>query len=134
MAWHGVAWQIKHEAASLTRQALTTRTMKSMSDSIYKIPLKVHEAEYSRDSLAKVAYARLFHWLVVQINASLLTQSETRTFIGILDIFGFEQFDVNSFEQPCINFANERLQAPSRRTAPLSRRCAAPPSHDGVVT
>ena len=53
----------------------------------------------------------MFDWLVARINESLLTDSETRAFIGVLDIFGFEQFEVNTFEQLCINFANERLQA-----------------------
>ena len=92
-------------------EALTTRTMKSMSDSVYKIPLKAQEAGYSRDTLAKAVYARLFDWLVAQVNESLLTETQTRAFIGILDIFGFEEFTVNSFEQLCINFANERLQS-----------------------
>ena len=55
--------------------------------------------------------AKLFDWLVTRINESLLTVAETRAFIGVLDIFGFEDFKVNSFEQLCINFANEKLQA-----------------------
>jgi myosin heavy subunit len=85
--------------------------MKSFSGSLYKIPLKVQEACYSRDSLSKAIYAKLFAWLVLRVNESLLTRTETRAFIGVLDIFGFEEFKVNSFEQLCINFANERLQA-----------------------
>ena len=92
-------------------EALVSRTMKSFSGSLYKIPLKVQEACYSRDSLSKAIYAKLFAWLVLRVNESLLTRSETRAFIGVLDIFGFEEFKVNSFEQLCINFANERLQA-----------------------
>ena len=92
-------------------EALVSRTMKSFSGSLYKIPLKVQEACYSRDSLSKAIYAKLFAWLVLRVNESLLTRTETRAFIGVLDIFGFEEFKVNSFEQLCINFANERLQA-----------------------
>ena len=92
-------------------EALSSRTMTSMSKSVYKIPLKVHEARFSCDSLAKAVYARVFDWLVSWINNSLLTHTQTRAFIGVLDIFGFEQFQTNSFEQLCINFANEKLQA-----------------------
>ncbi|EOD09565.1 hypothetical protein EMIHUDRAFT_448407 [Emiliania huxleyi CCMP1516] len=92
-------------------EALTSRTMKSLSGSVYKIPLKAQEANYSRDTLAKAIYAKLFDWLVRAVNQSLLTQADTRAFIGVLDIFGFEQFETNSFEQLCINFANEMLQS-----------------------
>ncbi|KOO32866.1 myo6 protein [Chrysochromulina tobinii] len=93
-------------------EALISRTMTQPgSSSIYKIPLKVQEARYSRDTLTKALYAVIFDWLVVRINQSLLTVAETRAFIGVLDIFGFEDFVVNSFEQLCINFANEKLQA-----------------------
>ena len=88
-----------------------SRTMKSFSGSLYKIPLKAQEACSSRDALSKAIYAKLFDWLVLRVNESLLTRNETRAFIGVLDIFGFEEFKVNSFEQLCINFANERLQA-----------------------
>jgi len=92
-------------------EALVSRTMTSMSGSIYKIPLKEQEASYSRDALSKALYGKLFEWLVCRINESLITKTETRSFIGVLDIFGFEHFKTNSFEQLCINFANERLQA-----------------------
>ena len=69
-----------------------------------------------RDALAKDIYARLFDWIVARINESFTTSaSQQKNFIGILDIFGFEFFDVNSFEQLCINYANERLQAQFNR-------------------
>ena len=93
-------------------EALTSRTMTQPgSNSIYKIPLKVQEAIFSRDTLAKAVYAKMFDWLVLVINKSLLTVATTRAFIGVLDIFGFEDFAINSFEQLCINYANEKLQA-----------------------
>merc|ERR1711974_535045 len=63
--------------------------------------------------MAKVAYARLFDWLVWRINESMSGQGKARKDlkrIGLLDIFGFEIFEWNSFEQLCINFANEKLQ------------------------
>lgn len=71
-------------------------------------------ASNTRHSMAKVAYSRLFDWLVWRINQSTMAKAtekgnEIRR-IGILDIYGFEVFDWNSFEQLCINFANEKLQ------------------------
>ena len=107
-----IAAEFLQTPAQIFEEALISRTMtQPMSDSVYKIPLKVQEARYSRDTLTKAVYSRLFDWLVVQINRSLRTEAETRAFIGVLDIFGFEDFKVNSFEQLCINFANEKLQA-----------------------
>ena len=73
-------------------------------------PLDVKAAVNSRDSLAKTLYARLFDWLVAKINASIGQDPESRNFIGVLDIYGFESFKTNSFEQFCINLANEKLQ------------------------
>lgn len=71
----------------------------------------VEEAIHTRDALAKAAYRVLFDWLIFRINKSLATEtSEDDRFIGLLDIFGFESFVVNSFEQLCINYANEKLQ------------------------
>jgi myosin heavy subunit len=55
-------------------------------------------------------YEKLFHWLVARINKSLAPNGKQSNFIGILDIFGFEIFKQNSFEQLCINFCNEKLQ------------------------
>lgn len=74
------------------------------------------EAEYGRDALAKAVYDRMFAWIVGKINAALNVQGETGkksymgTVIGVLDIYGFEIFDANSFEQFCINYCNEKLQ------------------------
>ena len=62
------------------------------------------------DALGKSIYGRLFSWLVERCNEKLVDDDATAAFIGILDIFGFESFKVNSFEQLCINYANERLQ------------------------
>ncbi|XP_067446055.1 unconventional myosin-Va-like isoform X1 [Thunnus thynnus] len=63
-----------------------------------------------RDALAKHIYARLFSWIVGSINNALKSAVKQHSFIGVLDIYGFETFDVNSFEQFCINYANEKLQ------------------------
>lgn len=75
----------------------------------YKIPLTPQEATYSRDALSKYIYGTLFDWLVSKINQSLPSK-DSAAFIGILDISGFEIFENNSFEQVCINFANEKIQ------------------------
>jgi myosin heavy subunit len=68
------------------------------------------QASDSCKSLAKGLYSRLFSWLVQKINGSLGCSSGATNVIGILDIFGFESNEHNSFEQLCINFANEKLQ------------------------
>ncbi|KAL9660447.1 hypothetical protein QQ045_025262 [Rhodiola kirilowii] len=64
----------------------------------------------SRDALAKTIYCRLFDWLVEKINISIGQDPNSKTLIGVLDIYGFESFKYNSFEQFCINFTNEKLQ------------------------
>ena len=66
------------------------------------------EALEAADALAKAIYNELFNWLVRRINASV--EGSRGLFIGVLDIFGFEIFEKNSFEQLCINFTNEKLQ------------------------
>lgn len=74
------------------------------------------EAEYGRDALSKAIYDRLFTWIVEKINSAIAVdkRSITKTYrssvIGVLDIYGFEIFDRNSFEQFCINYCNEKLQ------------------------
>ena len=74
--------------------------------------LILFQALFARDALAKAIYAKLFDWIVVQINRSLKPSSKSKShkFIGVLDIYGFETFEINSFEQFCINYANEKLQ------------------------
>ena len=68
-------------------------------------------AEYSRDALAKAIYDRLFDFVVKKINSQVAVDKRmTDCVIGVLDIYGFEVLGVNSFEQLCINYANEMLQ------------------------
>ncbi|XP_073043958.1 myosin-17-like [Primulina eburnea] len=64
----------------------------------------------SRDALAKTIYSRLFDWIVEKINVSIGQDPNSKAIIGVLDIYGFESFKYNSFEQFCINFTNEKLQ------------------------
>jgi myosin-5 len=77
----------------------------------YEIPLTMDDASNGRDAMSKELYSRLFDWLVLQINKSIICpESEKCMHIDMLDIFGFESFKHNNFEQFCINFANEKLQ------------------------
>jgi len=77
----------------------------------FVVPLNVADANSNRDALSKLLYGALFSWLVGRINKVIAGESDSsKAFIGVLDIFGFENFAVNSFEQFCINFTNEKLQ------------------------
>jgi myosin-1 len=77
---------------------------------IFKKPCRREEAEFNRDTLAKAMYSKVFDYLVNKINLSILPPQGESNIIGILDIFGFEIFKNNSFEQLCINYVNEKLQ------------------------
>jgi myosin-5 len=89
------------------KKQLITRGEKIVSN------LTQQQAVVVRDSVAKFIYSSLFDWLVERTNESLATEqvlAAAQTFIGVLDIYGFEHFAKNSFEQFCINYANEKLQ------------------------
>ncbi|XP_036816733.1 unconventional myosin-Vc isoform X3 [Oncorhynchus mykiss] len=73
-------------------------------------PVTSKRAVNARDALAKQIYAHLFDCVIQKINAALQVPGKQHSFIGVLDIYGFETFDINSFEQFCINYANEKLQ------------------------
>uniref|UniRef100_A0A8K9UPJ9 Myosin IXA n=1 Tax=Oncorhynchus mykiss TaxID=8022 RepID=A0A8K9UPJ9_ONCMY len=95
-------------------EALTTRKTMTVGERLI-VPYKLAEAGTVRDSMAKSLYSALFDWIVFRINHALLNnrdlEESAKIFsIGVLDIFGFEDYENNSFEQFCINFANERLQ------------------------
>ncbi|PKA62171.1 DNA topoisomerase III [Apostasia shenzhenica] len=88
---------------------LCFRSIRTCDGSIMKA-LDCAAATASRDTLAKTVYARIFDWLVENVNRSVGQDKSSRLRIGLLDIYGFECFKNNSFEQFCINFANEKLQ------------------------
>ncbi|XP_012285595.1 unconventional myosin-Va isoform X2 [Orussus abietinus] len=91
------------------RKWLCHRKIVSTRETFLK-SMSAEQATAARDALAKHIYAELFNWIVAGINNSLQSQSKSQCFIGVLDIYGFETFEVNSFEQFCINYANEKLQ------------------------
>ncbi|XP_007430787.1 myosin-9 [Python bivittatus] len=92
-----------------TRGILTPR-IKVGRDYVQKAQTK-EQADFAVEALAKATYERMFRWLVMRINKALdKTKRQGASFIGILDIAGFEIFELNSFEQMCINYTNEKLQ------------------------
>ncbi|XP_034729869.1 unconventional myosin-Va isoform X7 [Etheostoma cragini] len=90
-------------------QWLCHRKLKTATETYVKT-LPCLQATNARDALAKHIYAKLFNWIVEHVNKALITNIKQHSFIGVLDIYGFETFEINSFEQFCINYANEKLQ------------------------
>uniref|UniRef100_M3YQZ4 Myosin-11 n=1 Tax=Mustela putorius furo TaxID=9669 RepID=M3YQZ4_MUSPF len=92
-----------------TRSILTPR-IKVGRDVVQKAQTK-EQADFAIEALAKAIYERLFRWILTRVNKALdKTHRQGASFLGILDIAGFEIFEVNSFEQLCINYTNEKLQ------------------------
>uniref|UniRef100_A0A674NAL4 Unconventional myosin-Ib n=2 Tax=Takifugu rubripes TaxID=31033 RepID=A0A674NAL4_TAKRU len=95
---------------SVLERAFSYRTVEAKLEKV-STTLNVAQAYYARDALAKNLYSRLFSWLVTRINESIKAQAKTRhKVMGVLDIYGFEIFEDNSFEQFIINYCNEKLQ------------------------
>ncbi|KAM3172864.1 hypothetical protein ACTXT7_013670 [Hymenolepis weldensis] len=92
--------------ANKMSKALTTRVTGTRD---LTIALRAEETSNARDGLVKIIYDRLFELLVTTVNRAI-PHSNKQTYIGLLDIAGFEHFEVNSFEQFCINYCNEKLQ------------------------
>lgn len=108
-----VAYLLEVESAHVNK-ALTLRVVETSRGgrrgSIYDVPLNPAQATSVRDALAKAIYFNMFDWIVERVNASLKARGIMANSVGILDIYGFEIFERNSFEQLCINYVNEKLQ------------------------
>ncbi|CAF0979976.1 unnamed protein product [Rotaria sordida] len=100
--------------------ALTSRVVAARNE-VIQARQNITRAYYGRDALSKALYERLFEWLIKYINKTLSRENNEQSnyiqraiqsslVIGVLDIYGFEIFDNNSFEQLCINYCNEKLQ------------------------
>uniref|UniRef100_A0A4D5R920 Myosin heavy chain, non-muscle n=1 Tax=Scolopendra viridis TaxID=118503 RepID=A0A4D5R920_SCOVI len=108
-----VAQKLSHllglNVTEMTKAFLRPR-LKVGRDFVTKAQTK-EQVEFAVEAISKACYERLFKWLVTRINRSLdRTKRQGASFIGILDIAGFEIFELNSFEQLCINYTNEKLQ------------------------
>lgn len=104
-----VAHLLGIQVTDLTKAFLKPR-IKVGRDYVTKAQTK-EQVEFAIEAIAKATYERLFKWIVTRINRSLdRTKRQGASFIGILDIAGFEIFEMNSFEQLCINYTNEKLQ------------------------
>ncbi|XP_036157736.1 unconventional myosin-Ia [Myotis myotis] len=91
-------------------RALCSRTMATAKEKVVTA-LNIVQAQYARDALAKNIYSRLFNWIVNRINESIkVGTGEKKKVMGVLDIYGFEILEDNSFEQFVINYCNEKLQ------------------------
>lgn len=110
----GVAAELLGVPKDSLSKALTTRGIRVRGQESARAHMGPKEAGESRHALSKFMYGRMFDWIVQRINSSMpgsrKDEAKGMLSIGILDIFGFEIFEKNSFEQLCINYTNERLQ------------------------
>lgn len=108
-----VAYLLEVESPHVNK-AMTTRIIETSRGgrrgSTYDVPMNIAQATAVRDALSKAVYANMFDWIVQRVNQSLRARGVISHSIGILDIYGFEIFEQNSFEQLCINYVNEKLQ------------------------
>lgn len=93
--------------------SLTTRVILAGNEVVHK-PLHIEESTKACEALIKAVYGAAFDYIVERVNESIgedpVTRGEVGASIGVLDIFGFETFDTNNYEQLCINYTNEALQ------------------------
>eukprot|EP01064_Diplonema_japonicum_P024088 TRINITY_DN3456_c0_g4_i1.p1 TRINITY_DN3456_c0_g4~~TRINITY_DN3456_c0_g4_i1.p1 ORF type:complete len:1178 (+),score=358.28 TRINITY_DN3456_c0_g4_i1:37-3534(+) len=94
--------------AELLERAVTWKTLEISGD-VTNVQLDMQQCKEVRDALMKSIYSKIFDWVVAEVNKAFDTK-ETTLMIGILDIYGFEIFEKNGFEQFCINYVNEKLQ------------------------
>ena len=108
-----VAYLLEVESAHVNK-AVTSRIIETSRGgrrgSVYDSPMNIAQATSVRDALSKAIYNNMFDWIVERINQALKARGVPAHSIGILDIYGFEIFEKNSFEQLCINYVNEKLQ------------------------
>ncbi|RYP04295.1 hypothetical protein DL764_004558 [Monosporascus ibericus] len=104
-----LAYLLEVTPAALVK-GITIRILTPRSGEVIESPANTAQANATRDALAMAIYYNLFDWIVGRINQSLQSRQATSNNIGILDIYGFEIFEKNSFEQLCINYVNEKLQ------------------------
>lgn len=108
-----VAYLLEVEAVQVNK-AMTIRIIETSRGmrrgSVYDSPMNIAQATSVRDALSKAIYTNMFDWIVQRVNQSLIARGAVAQSIGILDIYGFEIFEKNSFEQLCINYVNEKLQ------------------------
>jgi len=128
--------------SSALKKALTVRNVEARGE-VFAVPLTPVKAKESADAFAKEIYAKTFLWLVRTINdatcaeknynsgdAAKITPTSHFGIIGLLDIFGFETFEVNRFEQLCINYCNEKLQ--QKFTQDIFRSVQVEYEHEGI--
>ena len=108
-----VAYLLEVESAHVNK-AVTSRIIETSRGgrrgSVYDSPMNIAQATSVRDALSKGIYNNMFDWIVERVNQALAVRGTPAHSIGILDIYGFEIFEKNSFEQLCINYVNEKLQ------------------------